>query len=40
VYNLTEEYVLSEDQYYWKDVDEDANITSILSNKTVIEFSS
>ena len=39
VYNLTEEYVESEDQYYWKDVDKDPNITSILSNKTVIEFS-
>ena len=40
VYNLTEEYVLSEDQYYWKNVDQDVNITSILSNKTVIEFGS
>ena len=32
--------MLSEDQYYWKNVDQDVNITSILSNKTVIEFGS
>ena len=39
VYNLTEEYVEAEAQYYWKDVDSNPNITSILSNKSVIELS-
>jgi hypothetical protein len=39
VYNLTEEYFESDSQYIWK-TDNDTNVTSILSNKTVVELSS
>lgn len=36
VYNETEEYYDSTANYYWRDADEDPDVISILSNKTVI----
>ena len=38
VYNLTEEYFESSSQYIWK-TDNDPDIVSLLSKKTVVELS-
>ena len=39
VFNLTEDYVESNQQYIWKNIDDDPEIITLLSNKTVIELS-